>query len=158
MLKNPKVTPNNDKQSLKLNKSDKSMISKKSATLQNKSQLNKTNKSIPLATEIPKPSQTQNLFKKEKKFGYVDEYFRNNLDDSLLCFKCERLYTDPIACYKCSKVYCLKCLDLELNTHSRCLFCFNIIFKEIAQKMNSDLDYNYKSQEVKCPYVGYLTF
>lgn len=81
-----------------------------------------------------------------------EEYFRKELDPKLLCFKCKLLYTDPISCYKCEKVYCLKCLEWELNTHSRCLYCFNIIFKEIATRVNNTINEEYDKHEIKCPY------
>lgn len=81
-----------------------------------------------------------------------EEYFRKVLDPKLLCYKCQLLYTDPIACYKCDKVYCEKCLEWELNEHSRCLYCFNIVFKDIAQRVNGDINEEYNKHEVKCPY------
>lgn len=81
-----------------------------------------------------------------------EEYFRQVLDPKLLCYKCKLLYTEPVACYKCDKVYCYKCLEWELNTHSRCLYCFNIIFREIADKVNGDINDEYEKNEVKCPY------
>ena len=88
----------------------------------------------------------------EPSFVNPDAYFRQVLDQKLLCFKCKKLYTDPIACYKCSKVYCYTCLEWELNVHSRCLYCFNVIFKEIAEKVREDIEEEYEKHEVKCPY------
>lgn len=81
-----------------------------------------------------------------------EEYFRTVLDHKLLCYKCKKLYTNPIACYKCDKVYCFECLEWELNDHSRCLYCFNIIFKDIAEKVREDIESEYEKNEVKCPY------
>jgi len=88
----------------------------------------------------------------EPQYLNPEEYFRKVLDPKLLCYKCKLLYTDPIACYKCDKVYCMKCLEWELNSHSRCLYCFNIIFKEIAQRVNENINEEYNKHEVKCPY------
>ena len=81
-----------------------------------------------------------------------EEYFRKVLDPKLLCYKCKLLYTNPISCYKCEKVYCSECLEWELNSHSRCLYCFNIVFKDIAQRVNGDINEEYEKHEVKCPY------
>jgi hypothetical protein len=39
-----------------------------------------------------------------------------------------------------------------LNTHSRCLYCYNIIFKDIAEKVNQNINEEYERHEVKCPY------
>lgn len=88
----------------------------------------------------------------EPIFVNPDNYFRQVLNPNLLCYKCKKLYTDPIACYKCNKVYCFNCLEWELNVHSRCLYCFNIIFKEIAEKVKEDIEEEYEKHEVKCPY------
>ena len=98
---------------------------------------------------------TSNLLpdkKEEPEYINPEDYFRKVLKLTLLCFKCKKLYTDPIACYKCSKIYCNSCLDWELENHSRCLHCFNIIFKEIAERVNEDLMEEYDKNEVKCPY------
>lgn len=94
----------------------------------------------------------QTPIEEEAPYLNPEEYFRKVLDPTLLCFKCQLLYTDPISCYKCDKVYCLKCLEWELDTHSRCLYCFNIIFKDIAQRLNDDINEQYEKHEIKCPY------
>jgi hypothetical protein len=88
----------------------------------------------------------------ESPYINPEEYFRKVLDPKLLCYKCKLLYTDPIACYKCDKVYCELCLEWELNSHSRCLYCFNIVFKDIAKRVNGDINDEYEKHEVKCPY------
>jgi len=105
-----------------------------------------------LGTSVSTSNLAANFIQEEPTYLNPEEYFRQVLDPKLLCFKCKQLYTDPIACYKCGKVYCFNCLEWELNSHSRCLYCFNIVFKEIAERVNEDIMLEYDRNEVKCPY------
>lgn len=95
-----------------------------------------------------------NIIQEDKNYSYLnpEEYFKNVLDLKLLCHKCQKLYTNPIACYKCEKIYCSKCLEWELDNHSKCLYCFNIIFKDIANRVSQDINIDYSIHEIECPY------
>ena len=142
------INMSTSKRSLMLNKMEGTMY-------------NPTNPNVKKASEfgIPTLLNSQSclnveMAKEEDNTSYLnpEDYFRKVLDPKLLCHKCCRLYTDPIACYKCGKVYCANCLEWELDSHSRCLYCFNIIFKDIAYRVSDDINEDYAKHEVKCPY------
>lgn len=94
----------------------------------------------------------------QKTYLSPEDFFRQTLDPELLCFKCKKLFTNPVGCYKCGKVYCMDCLDFELNEHSRCIYCYDIIFKDIAEQTQQIVDQAYRENSAHCPYRGYKPF
>ena len=116
------------------------------------SAVKKNSDEIPTLLNSASTYNMQEINKDEPFNINPEEYFRQKLDSKLLCYKCKKLFTEPISCYKCEKIYCFNCLDWELNVHCRCLYCFNIIFKEIAEKVSEDIMTEYDKHELKCPY------
>ena len=92
------------------------------------------------------------MAKTKKEIG--DQYLKTNVDENLRCKVCKNLFTEPVCCYKCQAIYCFSCIKKEINAHSRCPSCYNIVFSDMMILMEADYKENYKKYNVKCPHEG----
>jgi hypothetical protein len=92
-------------------------------------------------------------FVNSKNFN-IDDFIKYHTDDHLKCLICSQVLIDPVSCYKCNKISCSKCIKSELEKHSKCPGCFNIIFFELMPVIDINNWEVVKGKEVTCPYEG----
>ena len=88
-------------------------------------------------------------FSPDQNFN-ITSYIEKNIDQHLRCLICKQLFKGPITCYKCNTPFCSLCITNQIEQHSRCPKCYQIIFIELM-KPDFSLEKEYNSP-FKCPH------
>ena len=82
----------------------------------------------------------------------VEKFMKSHTEEVLRCKICDKLLSDALSCYKCNKSFCGLCIKKELEAHSKCPSCFNIVFPEMLTPVDIESQEFYKSKELLCPF------
>lgn len=95
------------------------------------------------------PEEIKIKFTKENKFE-INNFILHNINEDLRCIVCKLLFDNPITCYKCNTSFCTQCITKQLELHSKCPKCYQLIFIDLMKPdLAHEKEYN---SPFKCPH------
>lgn len=82
----------------------------------------------------------------------TEKFIKTITDEVIKCIVCKNLISDSLSCYKCNQTFCKICILKELEEHSKCPACYNIIFPEMLLPIDIQTNEFFKNKEFICPF------